>query len=224
MVQEYLADENIIKNETMKLSYSKQISRFLPIAAFLLMSFTIKQEAIIVPSANQLKVGTISWTGNTIYTDSQLNDKLGIKRGDAYNANLLNQRLWGLDSTYSEDALSSLYLDNGYLFFNIEFKEDPKENGYIDLTFNIFEGVQAYINEITIEGNGLVPERKILKRINIKKGELFSKIKLINSVGDIAKMRQFDHDKIEITPTPMRDPASGNYTLVDIEFKVIEKQ
>lgn len=223
MVHDYHADENILKNETMKLSHFKQISRFLPIAAFLLMSFTIKQQGIIVPSANQLRVGTISWTGNTIYTDSQLNDKLGIKQGDAYNADLLNQRLWGLDSTHSEDALSSLYLDNGYIFFNIEFIEDPKENGYIDLTFNIFEGVQAYINEITIEGNGLVPERKILKRITIKKGELFSKTKLINSVWAIAKMRQFDPDKIELTPTPVRNPVSGDYTLVDIDFKLTEK-
>lgn len=208
----------------------------LPITALLLMSFSylenrsnpeimsIEPQAIKITSESELKIGEITWEGNALYTDSQLNERLGIKRGDAYNADLLNQRLWGLDSTYSEDALSSLYLDNGYLFFNIEFKEDPNENGYIDLTFNIFEGVQAYINEITIEGNGIVPERKILKRITIKKGELFSKTKLINSVRVIAEMRQFEPDKIELTPTPVRDPVSGDYTLVDIEFKLMEKQ
>ena len=196
----------------------------LPIAALLLMSFTIKQQSIKTTSEGQLKVGEITWEGNTLYTDSQLNERLGIKQGDVYNVDLLNHRIWGLDSTYSEDALSSLYLDNGYLFFNIEFKEGPKENGYIDLTFNIFEGGQAYINEITIEGNGIVPERKILKRITIKKGELFSKTKLINSVWAIAEMRQFDPDKIELTPTPVRNPVSGDYTLVDIEFKLTEKQ
>ena len=59
----------------------------------------------------------IAWKGNTIYESVVLNQVLGIQKGDSYNADLLEQRL-----RFSQDGrdISSLYMDNGYLFFSIE--------------------------------------------------------------------------------------------------------
>jgi outer membrane protein insertion porin family len=65
--------------------------------------------------------GNISWRGNTIYSDSILSVILGIKKGDTYNMEILNKRLGkggGVPDGSADN--SSLYLDNGYLFFRAD--------------------------------------------------------------------------------------------------------
>lgn len=166
----------------------------------------------------QMKVGVITWTNNTLYTDDQLTERLGIESGDVYSKEYLDQRLY-LD----EDAINSLYLDNGYLFFQIEVEEIPKDNGSMDLTMTIYEGLQAHIRKITIVGNGNVPKEDVLKEILIQEDELFSKAKLIESVRAIAQMGLFDPENIAVNPTPIEDEFDGEFAKVDIEFKLSEK-
>ena len=62
-----------------------------------------------------------------------------------------------------------------------------------------------------------------MEKIVIQQGELFSKTKLMKSVQAISKMNLFDPENILVNPTPIKDPLSGEFTLVDIEFKLTEK-
>lgn len=57
-----------------------------------------------------------------------------------------------------DDAVCSLYRDNGFLFFNAEAKENTGENGTMDLAIMIYEGIRVKIRKIIISGNGDVPE------------------------------------------------------------------
>ena len=56
----------------------------------------------------------IRWVGNTVLTDIQLSQVLGIKKGDIFDQKLLEKRL-----TEDDDAVSNQYLNTGYLFFNL---------------------------------------------------------------------------------------------------------
>lgn len=202
----------------------------LPAAAFLLISFSsvenkysnisesIDNQTVAASSIQEMKVGVIIWTDNTLYTDDQLTERLGIKNGDSYSKEFLEQRLY-LD----EDAINSLYLDKGYLFFRIEVDEIPKDDGSMDLTIAFYEGVQAYIRNITIVGNGNVSKEDVLKEIRIQEDELFSKTKLIESVRAIARMGLFDPENIQVNPIPIQDEMSSEFAKVDIEFKLTEK-
>jgi outer membrane protein insertion porin family len=202
----------------------------LPAAAFLLISFSsvenrytndpasTENQTAVSSTANQMKVGLITWVNNTLFTDSQLNERLGIKSRDEYSIDHLNERLY-LD----EDAINSLYLDKGYLYFQIEVEEIPNDDGTMDLTFTIYEGEQFYIRQISITGNGSVSKEDILKEVLIKEGELFSKTNLIKSVRAIEQMDLFDPEGIEVNPTPIKDEVSGEFNKVDIEFKLTEK-
>ena len=62
----------------------------------------------------------ISWTGNQSYHAKQLGKLLGINRGDIYCKSRLDQRLYA-DPQGTD--ISSLYQDNGHLFFRIEAVE-----------------------------------------------------------------------------------------------------
>lgn len=202
----------------------------LPAALSLLMSFSyLENRSAVSPgylegpaseaeAGSQVKIGNIRWEGNTLYTDSQLTEVLGIKTGDDYSKDYLNERLY-----LAKDAVNSLYLDKGYLFFHLEVKEEQKNDGTIDLTLSIYEGVQAKIGQIIIKGNGSVPKQDIMEVLHIKRGELFSKDKLVTSVRAISQMNKFDPEKILINPIPKQDQLDGEYAVVDIEFVLTEK-
>ena len=71
---------------------------------------------IWIDKGNDYFFGDVSWVGNTKYRDGQLDTLLGIKRGDQYDRALMDQRLF-----MSQDGrdVTSLYMDKGYLFFNL---------------------------------------------------------------------------------------------------------
>jgi len=199
----------------------------LPVAAFLLISFSsvenrysripisVESQTAVPSNATQMKVGVINWINNTLYTDDQLTKRLGIKSGDVYSKEYFEQRLW-----IDMDAVSSLYMDKGYLFFNAEAKEDPKNGGEMDLTITLYEGVQSYIRQISIVGNGSVPKEDILKEVLLQEGELFSRTKLIKSVQAIGQMGLFDPENITVNPTPIQEEFDGEFAKVDIEFNL----
>jgi len=56
----------------------------------------------------------IKWVGNTVYPSEYLNAVLGIKKGDVFDQKLLDKR-----TKEDDDAVSNVYLNNGYLFFNL---------------------------------------------------------------------------------------------------------
>ena len=210
--------------------YRLSFLMLLPAATFLLISFSSvenkytnnptpsENQTASASSVQQMKVGVITWTNNTLYTDDQLTEKLGITSGDNYSKEHLEQRLY-LDI----DALSSLYLDKGYLFFMAEYQEDPKDEGVMDLAINIYEGVQSHVRRITIVGNGSVSKDDVMKEILIQEGELFSRSKLIKSVQAISEMDLFDPESILVNPNPIEDEFDGEFGKVDIEFKLTEK-
>ena len=87
----------------------------------------------------------ITWVGNTVYTADQLNRVLMIERGDVYNQKRLDERL---NNSQAEDAVSNMYMDNGYLFSNLDPVEVKVDGDSIDLEIRIHEDRQATINRV----------------------------------------------------------------------------
>lgn len=156
----------------------------------------------------------ITWVGNTVYPTEFLNEVLGIKPGDLYNQKQLEKNLFmnteGID-------VSSVYLDAGYLFFDIKPVETAVENDSIDLEMRIFEGKQATINRVTIAGNDRTNDHVIMREIRTRPGQLFSRNDIIRSQRQIIQLGYFDQEKINVIPRP--NPVDGT---VDIEYVVEE--
>ncbi len=155
----------------------------------------------------------IAWVGNTKYKNDILNTYLGIKKGDIYNEAILNERLM-----YDPNGVSSLYLDDGYLFFNVTPVEVKVENDSIDLEMRIFEGRQAIVNNIIISGNTKTNEHVIRREIKTKPGQLFSRSDIMRSQRELVQLGYFNPEKLDVNPTP--NPVDGT---VDIEYIVEEK-
>ncbi|MFP4468256.1 MAG: outer membrane protein assembly factor BamA [Bacteroidales bacterium] len=152
----------------------------------------------------------INWVGNTVYSDEDLNEILQISSGDEYNQTKLEQNL---SMNMEQGDVSSLYLDIGYLFFNLDPVEVAVENDSIDLEIRIHEGEQARINRVSVTGNTRTNDHVIMREIRTRPGQLFSRSAIIRSQREIIQLGYFDQESIEVNPIP--NPQDNT---VDIEY------
>ena len=166
-----------------------------------------------IEEGNKYHLKDIRWVGNTHYDTQTLNMLLEMKPGDIYNQKKLSQRL-----NEDEDAVSSIYYNNGYLFFNADPVEVELGKDSVSLEIRITEGPQATINKVIINGNDRLYEDIVRRELRTKPGELFSKDDLQRSAREIAQMGHFDPESMNVNPIP--DPENGT---VDIEYNLTSK-
>ena len=157
----------------------------------------------------------IVWVGNTKYSSVALSQILGIKRGDVYSQQQLDE---GLFMSQSGRDVSSLYMDDGYLFFQVSPIEVKVEGDSIDLEMRVYEGKQARINKVTIKGNTKTNDKVVLREIRTHPGELFSRTDIIRTQRELSQLGYFNQEKLGVNPKP--NPENGT---VDVEYVVEER-
>lgn len=158
-------------------------------------------------------IHSIKWIGNTIYPSSYLDQVLRMRKGDVYNQKMLEDR-----TQVDDDAVANEYMNNGYLFFNLEPVEVNVANDSIDLEMRIYEGKPATINKVEIKGNDRLYEHVIRRELRTKPGQLFNKSDIQRSAREIAQTGHFNPENMDIRPTP--NPENGT---VDISYGLESK-
>ena len=166
-----------------------------------------------VDEGQKYYISDIRWVGNTVYATDDLNAVLGINPGDVYNQKLLNKR-----TQEDDDAVANLYLDKGYLFFQLVPIEENIKGDSIALQMRIMEGPQARINQVIINGNDRLYEKVIRRELRVRPGELFSKSDLMRSAREIAQTGHFNPENMDIRPQPNESDGT-----VDILFNLESK-
>ena len=158
----------------------------------------------------------ISWVGNFLYPDETLEGVLGIKKGDVYDLELINKKLTfnptgGLD-------VSSLYMDDGYLFFNVNPVETKIVGDSIDMEMRMYEGAQATINKVYVTGNDKTNDHVIMREVRTLPGDKFSRALLLRTQNELRQLGYFDPE--QINPIPQPNPVDET---VDIEWSLVEQ-
>jgi outer membrane protein insertion porin family len=166
-----------------------------------------------VDEGDKYYFGDIRWVGNTVYPSDYLNTYLGIEKGDVFNHSILEKRLFDND-----EGLNNLYLDKGYLFFDLQPIEANIENDTINYEMRLREGKQATIDKVIISGNTKTHEHVARRELRTYPGDLFSKSLIIRSVRELAQLGHFDPEAIN--PDIRPKPEDGT---VDIEYELQEK-
>ena len=162
------------------------------------------------------KFRNVSFVGNTKYTNEELQKILSIESGDIFDKSILDSRIYG---NQNGTDISSLYLDDGYLFFNANPIETATKDNEIDLEIRIYEGQQARINKIRVNGNTKTNDHVIMREIRTKPGDLFKRSDIIRTQRELATLDYFNPEtlgNIDIQPDPIRNT-------VDITYNVEEK-
>ncbi len=170
---------------------------------------------ITVEEGRKYYFRNITWLGNTKYSNEILQKILKINKGDVYDASYLQERLF-LDPQGGD--VSSLYLDNGYLFFDINPVEVLVENDSIDIEMRIREGRQATINKVTVVGNDRTNDHVIIRELRTKPGELFRRSDIQRSLRELQQLGFFEPAELNVSPKPNAETGT-----VDIEYSVVER-
>lgn len=125
----------------------------------------------------------------------------------------MNKRL-----SADDDAVNSLYMDNGYLFFQLVPIEKDIDGDSISLEMRVMEGPQARINNVVINGNDRLYEKVVRRELRVKPGELFSKSDLMRSLREIAQTGHFNPENM----APDIQPNEENGT-VDVILNLESK-
>ena len=168
-----------------------------------------------IDEGNAYYIRSITWSGNNKYSSGLLDTILGIKRGSPYNKATLDTKLF---MNPNGTDISSLYMDDGYLFFQVNPIEKRVDNDSIDLEIKIYEGKQARIKNINVTGNTKTSDHVIIRDMYTHPGDLFSRDAIIRTQRQLAQNGYFDPEKLGVNPMP--NPNDGT---VDIEYVVEER-
>jgi outer membrane protein insertion porin family len=159
-------------------------------------------------------IKSITWVGNTKYSSRYLDRVLRINPGDVYDQTAMEEAL-----TYNPSGadIRSLYMDDGYLFFDVVPVETRVQNDSVEIEIRMHEGKQATVNKVTIKGNTKTNDHVALREVQTRPGQLFSRDRLIRSQRQLAQLKYFDAEKLNPNVSP--NPEDGT---VDIGYEVTE--
>lgn len=160
-------------------------------------------------------LGNVTFSGNSIFTSEQLQRIFSYKTGDRYDAVGINKKISGSEK---DDDISTLYMDRGYLFARAIPVEKSVKNDTIDLDIKIYEGVQATLNKVIINGNTEAHDHILYRELRTKPGDLFSKSDIKRTMMELAGLGYLEPTQI----VPDIQPNPENNT-VDVEWKVAPK-
>ena len=139
---------------------------------------------IVIEEGKPWKFGGITFEGNKIYSDSELQSLVQQKIGDTFN-----QTQFQMDY----QRITDLYFENGYIFNSFvydEIKDD--ENKSVSYKVTITERDRAHIENIIIRGNDKTKSYVIRREIPLDEGEVFSKKKIMQGVMNLHNLQFFD--------------------------------
>jgi outer membrane protein insertion porin family len=170
-----------------------------------------------VEEGNRYYFGDIDFVGNTVYTDAQLRQIIGIEKGDVYNGVAFDNRISNPTDPDSDD-ISNMYQNNGYLFSNVNAVETRVQNDTIDFEIRIVEGKEAYFKNVSVKGNTRTNDKVIYRMLRTIPGQKYSRQNIINSIRELGQLGFFNAETIN----PQLKNVSQQDGTVDVEFEVEE--
>jgi len=162
--------------------------------------------------------GDIKFIGNSVFTDSQLRQVLGVKKGDVYNGVLLQERIQD-DSAPDANDITNMYQNNGYLAARINPVEVAVRNDTIDFEIRIMERSLFYFDHVTVIGNDRTNDHVIYRELRTRPGQKYSKRDVVRTIRELGQLGFFDPEQL----TPNFKKVDENNGLVDLEYSVVEK-
>ena len=135
------------------------------------------------------KIKQVKIVGTTVFEEEELTDDFESGLKPWY-------KFWGTRDRYAKqklqgdiESLRSQYLNEGYLKFDVTSTQvsiSPNKED-IFITINIKEGEQYTIESIAFAGKYILSEEEIRSLVNLNKGDVFSRARIVNSNDSITR-------------------------------------
>ncbi len=149
----------------------------------------------------------ITFSGNTLYEDETLHNALGLSKGDLYNQEEFERGMY--------ERIQTLYMDRGYLYFQINPVEIPVGEDQVDVELQITENYEVTVHRIDFVGNDKTYGKVLRRELKIFPGEKFNRSKLMRSQRELFMLNYFSDVVPEVVPRSEKE--------IDLEFSVEER-
>lgn len=167
-----------------------------------------KTEATItynLTEGEKVDFGTVSFEGNNVFTQEELNKQVYFRDGHLYNQK-------DFDDTIT--TIQEQYANKGYLQVRVN-PVKTIENGKLNITFDISEGHIFYIDHVDVTGYENTKKYVFTRELSIHPGDLYDNEKIRRSQTKILNLGFINDVQIDLQPTA--DPQK-----VDLGFNVVE--
>jgi outer membrane protein insertion porin family len=171
----------------------------------------LKDELVVsinIKEGDQFRVSSVTFKGNSILSDSELEKEIKLKPGDIFSREVLKQDVNRIMDRY--DGLARPFASVVPLF-NID-----QGRKTVAINIDIQEGGEVTIGRINITGNSKTRDKVIRREMRLDEGDLYSKKALKRSYDRINNLNFFE--TVDITPERrLQEPV------MDLNVKVKEK-
>ncbi|MFA6316618.1 MAG: outer membrane protein assembly factor BamA [Elusimicrobiota bacterium] len=163
---------------------------------------------ISVSEGRSYKFGDSTFSGNIIYTSTQLARGLDYKKGKVFDHERYEETVKNIQEAYAERG-------------RLKMRVNPKrslnaQTGLMDVEYRITEGNIVYIDYVDIEGYKSTKRYVIAREVLLKPGEAFSRSKVLGSRDRILNLGFIDDVGVDFQESPT-DPEK-----VGVIFDVVE--
>lgn len=175
---------------------------------------------IIIPvtEGKVFRVGELKVEGNSIFSEQQILNYVGLKKGEIADGKRLQEAVY--------EDLKKVYGAQGFVLydadFNPEFKDNPNNpnEGIVDITITIDEGKQFRLRRLEFTGNTFTRDKILRREVLINEGDIYNQIALETSVIRLNQTSYFDPIDKDQDVEIRTDEEQGD---VDLVIKVREK-
>ncbi|MEM9707525.1 MAG: outer membrane protein assembly factor BamA [Pseudomonadota bacterium] len=169
-----------------------------------------------------VEIERIGFVGNRAFSDRRLRRVIDSKQAGALR-NIIRRDTFVADRIgFDQQLLRDFYASRGYVDFQVldVSSEFSRERGATFITFNLAEGQQYRVGEITASSTISGVDARIFRdAVRIRQGQIFSPLALDNEINRLEQLALIEGlDFVRIDPVVSRD--NRNLEL-DIDFRVI---
>ena len=152
-------------------------------------------------------MGEIDWTGNALFPDSVIADRITLEKGEPFDDIALSE---------NQREIANLYGDRGYIFAQVTPVKKLRGD-VIDVTIEIDQASLAHVRRIHITGNSKTWEEVIRRELVLYPGDVFVSGRLRRSLREVFNLGFFAGP-----PEVSFDPVNNEGDL-DLTLRVEEK-
>jgi len=165
-----------------------------------------------VKEGPKFTVNEITFSGDLLFSDAQLMEKLKLLSEQTYNEEILRQDIL---------QLTEMYQDEGYAFANVVRTLEPVEGkDRVNIHYSFEKGQKAHIGKISVKGNTKTRDKVVRRELEIYEGMLYSGSKMRISKENVGRLGFFEKESVIFNSTT---PAGRN-DIVDVEIVLKERQ
>jgi outer membrane protein insertion porin family len=173
------------------------------------------QIIIRVQEGPQYRIGALTIRGNRLLTEPEIRGLIKSRAGGIFSRETMQGDVV---------AVTDRYAERGYLFADVAPVTDiQRTETTVNLSLEITEGRQAYINRIEITGNVRTRDKVIRREIRLVEGDVFNSALLQVSRRNLQDLGYFEdvkldtkraaaEDKVDLT-VDVKEKATGAFTI-----------